>query len=123
MAGKIEVFVDKAKRYRFRLLSPNGSLIAVSPPFTTKRDAAAGIHLARECAGTALVTYMDTTAGPDHETQAASTNPTENGHDPDAAPLRGHRAAANSVQVPGHARRPHSGSSTPAWGIAPGKIP
>ena len=58
MAGRFEAFVDAESFFRFRLLAPDGTVIAVSSPFEDKAAVAAGIAAARECAGTGLVTDL-----------------------------------------------------------------
>ncbi|HKU31542.1 MAG TPA: DUF1508 domain-containing protein [Arthrobacter sp.] len=58
MAGTFEVFVDADSLFRFRLISPNGAVIAVSAAFPDKPGVAAGIRDARESAGTGLVTDL-----------------------------------------------------------------
>ncbi|WP_104043225.1 YegP family protein [Arthrobacter sp. ZGTC412] len=58
MAGKFEAFVDQDSFFRFRLLAPDGSVMAVSGPFEDKAALAAGITAVRECAGTGLVTDL-----------------------------------------------------------------
>ncbi|MFF1882685.1 DUF1508 domain-containing protein [Pseudarthrobacter sp. NPDC058196] len=58
MAGNFEVFLDPELLYRFRLLGPDGSVMAVSQGFEDKAAVAAGIAAVRECAGTGLVTDL-----------------------------------------------------------------
>ncbi|MDQ0661711.1 uncharacterized protein YegP (UPF0339 family) [Arthrobacter ulcerisalmonis] len=58
MAGKFEAFVDADSFFRFRLLAPDGSVVAVSGPYQDKQALAAGIAAVRECAGTGLVTDL-----------------------------------------------------------------
>ena len=58
MAGKFEAFVDPELFFRFRLLAPDGAVMAVSGPFEDKAALAAGIAAVRECAGTGLVTDL-----------------------------------------------------------------
>ncbi|MDQ0870588.1 uncharacterized protein YegP (UPF0339 family) [Arthrobacter sp. V1I9] len=58
MAGKFEAFVDQESFFRFRLLAPDGAVMAVSGPFEDKAALAAGIAAVRECAGTGLVTDL-----------------------------------------------------------------
>jgi uncharacterized protein YegP (UPF0339 family) len=58
MAGKFEAFIDQDSFFRFRLLSPDGAVMAVSGPFDNKSALAAGIAAVRECAGTGLVTDL-----------------------------------------------------------------
>ncbi|MGX1162554.1 hypothetical protein FBY31_3385 [Arthrobacter sp. SLBN-100] len=58
MAGKFEAFVDHDSFFRFRLLAPDGTIMAVSGPFDSKSSLAAGIAAVRECAGTGLVTDL-----------------------------------------------------------------
>ncbi|HEU4668574.1 MAG TPA: DUF1508 domain-containing protein [Arthrobacter sp.] len=56
MAGMFELFVDMESAFRFRLTAPDGTIMAVSKPFTTKTDAVAGIAAVREYAGMGLIT-------------------------------------------------------------------
>ncbi len=58
MAGKFEAFIDADSFFRFRLLAPDGGVIAVSGPYEDKASVAAGIAAVRECAGTGLVTDL-----------------------------------------------------------------
>ncbi|WP_309107318.1 DUF1508 domain-containing protein [Arthrobacter sp.] len=55
MAGSFEVFMDAESQVRFRLVAPNGVVLAVSEKFADKRHAAAAIKDVRECAGTGLI--------------------------------------------------------------------
>lgn len=55
MAGHFELFTDRQSRVRFRLLAPDGALLAVSGPFIDKKDVAAAIFDVRECAGMGLI--------------------------------------------------------------------
>lgn len=55
MAGSFEVFMDAESQVRFRLVAPNGVVLAVSEQFADKRHAAAAIKDVRECAGTGLI--------------------------------------------------------------------
>ncbi|MFF1254390.1 YegP family protein [Pseudarthrobacter sp. NPDC058329] len=56
MAGMFELFVDTESAFRFRLTAPDGTIMAVSRPFTSKTDAVAGIAAVREYAGMGLIT-------------------------------------------------------------------
>ncbi|MFC4397588.1 MULTISPECIES: YegP family protein [Micrococcaceae] len=58
MAGKFEAFIDADSFFRFRLLAPDGGVIAISGPYEDKASVAAGIAAVRECAGTGLVTDL-----------------------------------------------------------------
>lgn len=58
MAGKFEAFIDADSFFRFRLLAPDGAVVAVSGPYQDKQALAAGIAAVRECAGTGLVTDL-----------------------------------------------------------------
>jgi uncharacterized protein YegP (UPF0339 family) len=51
MAGLFELFVDAASDVRFRLLAPDGTVMAVSKAFDDKPAAVAGIAAVREYAG------------------------------------------------------------------------
>jgi len=55
MAGMFELFIDTESAFRFRLTAPDGTVMAVSRPFTTKADAVAGIAAVREYAGMGLI--------------------------------------------------------------------
>ena len=55
MAGTFELFVDEDSQIRFRLVMPDGHVLAVSGQFTDKHEAAAAISEVRECAGTGLI--------------------------------------------------------------------
>ena len=55
MAGTFELFVDEDSQIRFRLVMPDGHVLAVSGQFTDKQEAAAAIAEVRECAGTGLI--------------------------------------------------------------------
>lgn len=58
MAGKFEAFMDSDSTFRFRLLAPDGAVVALSGPYPDKAALAAGIAAVRECAGTGLVTDL-----------------------------------------------------------------
>ncbi|MBT2564953.1 DUF1508 domain-containing protein [Arthrobacter sp. ISL-85] len=61
MAGMFELFIDAESAFRFRLTAPDGTVMAVSRPFTTKTGAVAGIAAVREYAGMGLITDRCTT--------------------------------------------------------------
>jgi uncharacterized protein YegP (UPF0339 family) len=71
MAGKFEAFVDHDSFFRFRLLGPDGNIMAVSGPFDSKSALAAGIDAVRECAGTGLVTDLCPAGTVGHQAPAA----------------------------------------------------
>jgi len=64
MAGMFELFIDAESAFRFRLTAPDGTVMAVSKPFTTKTDAVAGIAAVREYAGMGLITDACTEISP-----------------------------------------------------------
>ena len=55
MAGMFELITDLHSNVRFRLLSPDGTLLALSQGYPDKRTAAMAITDVRECAGTGLI--------------------------------------------------------------------
>jgi len=55
MAGLFELFTDEESQVRFRLVAPDGRVLAVSDQFADKQHAAAAIKDVRECAGTGLI--------------------------------------------------------------------
>ena len=75
MAGMFEVFVDTESHFRFRLKSPDGTVMAVSSAFDDKPAAVAGIAAVRECAGMGLVTDLCPVTAPAEPAPAATTNP------------------------------------------------
>ena len=61
MAGVFEIAAAGEESYFFRLTAPDGTVVAVSPLFSTIKGAAAGITAVRENAATGLV--VDHSAG------------------------------------------------------------
>lgn len=55
MAGKFEVYVDKAGKYRFRLKAANGEIIAIGESYSTKAACLSGIESVKKNATTATV--------------------------------------------------------------------
>ncbi|MFH5877470.1 YegP family protein [Arthrobacter sp. NA-172] len=55
MAGIFELFVEAEARYRFRLRTPDGTVMAVSKGFDIKPAAAPGIRDVRAYAGMGLI--------------------------------------------------------------------
>lgn len=55
MAGIFELFTDDHAELRFRLLAPDGTVLATSEAYPDKFSAAAAITDVRECAGTGLI--------------------------------------------------------------------
>jgi uncharacterized protein YegP (UPF0339 family) len=55
MAGKFELYADKAGKYRFRLKAANGEIIAVSEAYESKASAKNGIESVRKNAPDAPV--------------------------------------------------------------------
>ncbi|WP_280275143.1 YegP family protein [Nocardia wallacei] len=60
MAGKFELYTDKAGKVRFRLKAGNGEVIAVGEAYESKAAAAKGIESIKKNAPTAEV--VDLTA-------------------------------------------------------------
>lgn len=54
MAGKYELYQDKAGGFRFRLKAPNGEIIATSEGYKSKASAMKGIESVRKNAGSEL---------------------------------------------------------------------
>ena len=55
MAGKFEIYEDKAGKFRFRLKAGNGQVIAVSEAYESKASAENGIESVKTNAPTATV--------------------------------------------------------------------
>jgi uncharacterized protein YegP (UPF0339 family) len=60
MAGKFELYVDKAGKFRFRLKAGNGLIIAASEAYESKKAALNGIESVRK---NALDAKLDDQAG------------------------------------------------------------
>jgi hypothetical protein len=58
MAGKFELYKDKADKYRFRLKAANGEIIAVSEAYNQKASAENGIDSVRRNAQTAPISDL-----------------------------------------------------------------
>lgn len=55
MAGHFKLFTDHRSHVRFRLLAPDGAVLAVSGPFGDKKTVAAATYDVREFAGAGLI--------------------------------------------------------------------
>ncbi|NYI46284.1 hypothetical protein BJ993_003364 [Nocardioides aromaticivorans] len=55
MAGKFEVYEDKAGKFRFRLKASNGQVVAVGEDYETKAAAIAGTEAVQRAADGATV--------------------------------------------------------------------
>ncbi|MET7998219.1 DUF1508 domain-containing protein [Amycolatopsis sp. NPDC005232] len=56
MAGKFEVYEDKAGKFRFRLKAGNGEIVATGEAYESKKAAKAGCEaVQRAAAGAAVV--------------------------------------------------------------------
>ncbi|MFB9859491.1 YegP family protein [Paenarthrobacter aurescens] len=61
MPGMFKLFSDAESAFRFRLTASDGTMVAVSTPFSAKTDVVAGIAAVREYAGMGLITDACTT--------------------------------------------------------------
>jgi uncharacterized protein len=59
MAGKFEIWQDKAGEYRFHLKAGNGEVIATSEGYTTKASAENGIESVKKNAAEAAVVEIE----------------------------------------------------------------
>ena len=59
MAGKFELYQDKAGKYRFRLKSSNGQVIAVGEAYESKAAAQSGIESVQKNAPGAPVVEVE----------------------------------------------------------------
>lgn len=60
MAGKFELYKDKAGKYRFRLKAANGQIIAVGEAYESKAAAKNGIESVKKNAADAAVVDQTT---------------------------------------------------------------
>ena len=58
MAGKFELFLDEESNVRFRMIGPDGTVLAVSRAYRDTKEAAAGVAAILECAGTGLISNL-----------------------------------------------------------------
>jgi uncharacterized protein YegP (UPF0339 family) len=58
MAGKFEVYEDKAGKFRFRLKAANGQVVAVGEDYETKSAAIKGTEAVQRAAEGATVTDL-----------------------------------------------------------------
>lgn len=59
MAGKFEVYEDKAGKFRFRLKASNGQVVAVGEAYETKAAAKNGCEAVQNAAAGASVVETD----------------------------------------------------------------
>jgi uncharacterized protein YegP (UPF0339 family) len=87
MAGKFEIFKDKAKQYRFHLKAANGEIIASSEAYPDKRSALKGIASIQKNAVTAKIVDETGEAEPVKKpaAKARATAPAKTGAVPKAA--------------------------------------
>lgn len=55
MAGKFEVYKDKAGKFRFRLKASNGQVVAVGEAYESKASAMKGVESVKKNAASATV--------------------------------------------------------------------
>jgi len=58
MAAKFELYKDKKGEYRWKLIAPNGQVIAVSEGYTTKESAKNGIGSVKKNAPAASISEV-----------------------------------------------------------------
>lgn len=61
MAGKFEIYSDKAGKFRFRLKSSNGQIVAAGEAYETKASVLKGVEAVQRAADGAQV--VDSTEG------------------------------------------------------------
>jgi uncharacterized protein YegP (UPF0339 family) len=59
MAGKFEVYPDRAGKYRFRLKASNGEVVAQGEAYESKASAKAGCEAVQRAADGAAVTEVE----------------------------------------------------------------
>jgi len=73
MAAKFVMFLDKAKKFRFRLLAPNGEIIAASEAYESKASCLNGVKSIKKNAPIAAV--VDETVKKAPEKKAVAKKP------------------------------------------------
>lgn len=71
MSVRFELFSDDVGRYRFRIIAPNGHVVAVSAPYECKAGAKAAITMVRS--GALAATLVDSTRHQCRDTTAIPT--------------------------------------------------
>jgi len=59
MAGKFEVYEDKAGKFRFRVKAGNGEIVATGEAYESKAGAKAGCEAVKNAAASASVVEVD----------------------------------------------------------------
>lgn len=59
MAGKFEIFKDKAGKFRFRLKASNGEIVAASEAYEAKASAVKGCEAVQRAAAGATIVEVD----------------------------------------------------------------
>ena len=59
MMPRFELFRDRRKEWRFRLIARNGKIIAASEAYVSKRNAILGIESIKDCAIDAKIFEID----------------------------------------------------------------
>jgi uncharacterized protein YegP (UPF0339 family) len=122
MAGKFELFTDEDANVRFRMIGPDGTVLALSRAFPDTRSAAAGVEAMRECAGTGLISNL-CPGGPGAQgvqraqsTHGGQGSPVGHGSLPAQGAPRAHKAPA--AQRPAQASRQPVLAGSPQEGQA-----
>ncbi len=117
MAGKFEAFVDADSFFRFRLLAPDGGVIAVSGPYEDKASVAAGIAAVRECAGTGLVTDLCPTGAVTRPGTPPAAEAAARAAEPPAAvvPVCGEARMPVRLHAFALAKSPRRQATSPRW--------
>lgn len=98
MAGMFEVFVDAESLFRFRLIAPDGTVMAVSKAFDDKPAAVAGITAVREYAGMGLIADLCPGSRPNHSTAPARSATVAQARDEQRAHTDDFRAPAHPLR-------------------------
>lgn len=59
MIPRFEVFKDKNKKWRFKIVSKNGKVIAISKDYVSKRNVELGIKSIVSCTKEAIIFYKN----------------------------------------------------------------
>jgi uncharacterized protein YegP (UPF0339 family) len=106
MAGKFEVYKDKAGKFRFRLKAGNGEIIAVGEAYESKTSAMHGIESIRSNAEAAMLVDLTDQPGPmSGKSSGQMSGQMAGSHAGPAAPS-GSAAPAGSAGPAGSAAKP-----------------
>jgi uncharacterized protein YegP (UPF0339 family) len=75
MAAKFEVYLDKSKKFRFRLKAANGGIVVSSEAYNTKASCLNGIESVKKIAADSKIVELDTEKKPEKKVVKCAEKP------------------------------------------------